>query len=67
MPSIPTQGESFSKLIEYIRLAQEEASILAHLANANDSRYLARSWLQVSENFKKMQHQLTALATGKLQ
>lgn len=65
--SIPTQGESFAKLMEHLRYAQEDAATLAHLANANDNRALAKGWLAVSEMFKKVQHQVTLLATGKLQ
>jgi hypothetical protein len=65
--SIPTQGEAYSKLMEYLRLAQEEAATLAHLANANDDRKLALGWLKVSENFKSMQHSVTILATRGLQ
>jgi hypothetical protein len=53
--------------MEYLRLAQEEAATLAHLANANDDRKLALGWLKVSENFKSMQHSVTILATRGLQ
>lgn len=65
--SVPTQGESFSKLIEYVRLAQEESATLAHLANANDDRKLAIGWLAVSEWFKRIQEQVTQLAMRKMQ
>ena len=65
--SVPTQGEAYSKLMEYLRLAQEEAATLAHLANANDDRKLALGWLKVSENFKNMQHTITRIATKGLQ
>ena len=65
--SVPTQGESFSKLIEYIRMAQEESATLAHLANANDDRKLATGWLAVSEWFKRIQEQVTQLAMRKMQ
>ena len=65
--SVPTSGECFAKLIEYIRKAQEESAMLAHLANANDDRVLAKGWLTVSELFKKMQRQVTGLATKGLQ
>lgn len=65
--SVPTQGESFSKLIEYIRKAQEEAAILAHLARANNSIAVANGWLAMSENFKKAQQIVTAIAQGRLQ
>lgn len=66
--SVPTQSETFSKLIEHIVKAQEESAMMSHLAMANDDRQLGESWLKVSENFKKMQHTLTLLATrGSLQ
>jgi len=65
--TIPTRGETYSKLMEYLRHAQEEAATMAHLSNANDERENAKAWLMVSENFKKMQHTLTILATKGLQ
>lgn len=64
--SIPTTGESFAKLIEYIRKAQEEAATLAHLHNANDQRVLARGWLSISEMLKKTQHTIIQIASGKM-
>jgi len=65
--SIPTQGETYARLLEYLRKAQEEAAMMAHLLQANDSTRLALAWLAVSENMKKMQHHLTILAQGRLQ
>lgn len=64
--SVPTQGDSFSKLIEFIRLAQEESAMLAHLAQANDDTSLGISWLAVSENFRRMREQVTKLATTRM-
>jgi hypothetical protein len=65
--SIPTQGESYAKIMEYLRKLQEETAMMAHLNQANDSTKLAFAWLAMSENFKKMQHTLTRLAQGHLQ
>ena len=65
--SIPTQGECYAKILEHLRKAQEDSAMMAHLLQANDSTKLAIAWLAVSENFKKMQHQLTKLAQGQLQ
>lgn len=66
--SVPTQGETFSQLMEHIRKAQEAAAMLAHLHNAQDpNNRMALQWLAVSENFKKMQHTLTQLAMRKMQ
>lgn len=68
--SIPTHGETYSKLIEHLRLAQEDAAMLAHLRNAegdDKGRLLAKGWLVVSEGLKQMQYKVTLLAQGRLQ
>jgi hypothetical protein len=65
--SVPTSGETFAKMIEYLRLAQEQASIMGHLENANDQRRRAKAWLAVSENLRNMVSLVTKLATGRLQ
>lgn len=65
--TIPTKGETFAKLTEHIRRAQEESATLAHLANADDDRRLAQGWLTVSELFRRMLHEVTELATRGLQ
>lgn len=64
---IPTQGECYAKLMEHLRKAQEESSMMAHLNKADNRHKLALAWLAVSEKFKAMQHQLTILAQGRLQ
>ena len=63
--SAQTSGECFSKLIHHIREAQEQVAALAGLANANDDRMLARGWLSVVEQFKRMENLVTQLATKK--
>lgn len=65
--SVPTRGETFAQLIEYLRLAQEAAAILSHLDRANDQRTNALGWMAVSEGLKLMQHNVTQLATKALQ
>jgi len=65
--AVPTTGETFSKLIESIRMAQEQSAMMAHLTNAQDSRELAKAWLTVSEKLRHMQDSLIRLAQGKLQ
>ena len=64
---IPTQGETYARLMEYLRKAQEESAMMAHLNKANDAHRHALAWLAISEKFKQMQHQLTILAQGRLQ
>jgi hypothetical protein len=67
--SIPTKGETFAKLLEHLRYAQEDAAMLAHLTNEGDkmSQTLAKGWLGVSELLKKVQWQVTKLAKGSWQ
>ena len=65
--SLPTQGEEYSKLLEFLRKAQESSAMLAHLASANDDRVLAKGWLGIEELLKRMATQITKLAMGKLQ
>lgn len=64
--SIPTKGEEFAKLTEYIRKAQESSAMLAHLT-ADESKLTSQGWLAVSEMFKLTLHNVTALATKGLQ
>jgi hypothetical protein len=63
--SLPTEGETFSKLIEYIRKAQETSATLAHLTRANDHAAASKGWLAVSEQLKTMQHIIIEIAKGK--
>lgn len=68
---VPTQGESFAKLSEYIRLAQEEAATLGHLtrsmSTSSKDKALADGWIAVSEMMKRINFQVIKLAQGKLQ
>jgi hypothetical protein len=52
--------------MEYIRKSQEESAMMAHLVR-DDDRELAKMWLRVSENFRKLQFSITQLAKGRLQ
>lgn len=63
---LPTEGEEFAKLIEHIRLGQEAAAMLAHLAQ-DKSSFLATQWLLVEEHLKAMQHTLVKIAMRKMQ
>ncbi|HEX4500606.1 MAG TPA: hypothetical protein VH187_05450 [Scandinavium sp.] len=65
--SVPTIGDEYSQLMENLRKAEEHAAMIAHLHNAERKTEIGVMWLAVSENFKKLQHQLTQLAMGRLQ
>lgn len=69
--SVPTQGEEYAKFIEYIRLAQESAYTLGHLAKSMSSnskdRAIGDGWISVGELLKRVNYQVAMLAQGKLQ
>lgn len=71
MMSVPTQGEEYAKLIEFLRQAQESAYTLSHLTRAmsgsTKDNALADGWFAVGELMKRMQYQVTQLAQGHLQ
>lgn len=62
--SIPTSGEEFAKLIEYLRKGQESAAMLAHLERDNN-KLQAQGWLAVSEMLKLTATNVTKLAMRK--
>ncbi len=67
--SIPTKSETYARLMEHLRLAQENSATLAHLANAEGDgpgMVIGKGWLNVSEGLKRMLHIVTQLAMGKL-
>lgn len=63
--TVPTPGETFAKLIEHLRLAQEDSAMMAHLRR-DDDKLIAQGWLAISEMLKKTQAQVTKLAIGRL-
>lgn len=66
---VPTHGEVFAELIEHLIKAQEACAKLAFLTGLQGSKMdhlLEKGWLGVAELLKKMQHQVTKLAQGKL-
>lgn len=69
MISIPTRGEEYAKLMEFLRYSQESAARLAHLYRDDPvtGRAMAKGWLVVSEGLKLMQKNVTDLARRGLQ
>jgi len=63
---MPTEGETYAKLMEHLRESQECAAMLAHLHRANDRTVTANGWLAVSEHLRKMQFTITNIAVGKM-
>ncbi len=67
--SIPTIGEEYAKLLEYLIKAQEASAMLGHLHqmqdNSRDST-LGKAWLIIAEALRAMQIKVTQLAQGRL-
>lgn len=68
---VPTRGETYARLLEYLRKAQEEAAMMGHLvtheSNSKEDKVLGNAWITVSELLKKTQYQVTQMATRGLQ
>lgn len=70
MPAVPTQGEEFAKLLDYMHKSQESCYMMAHLTRAQGStkdHSLADGWMAVGEMYKRLIYQVTQLAQGHLQ
>lgn len=70
MMPIPTRGETYSRLLEHLRKAQEESAMMGHLLSAEgakEDKVLGNAWITISELLKQMQHNVTQLATRGLQ
>lgn len=67
---VVSRSETYMKLIEHLREAQDQAAMLGHLHNAESSDHdkaAARGWLMISEQMKRMVYVVTELAKGTLQ
>jgi hypothetical protein len=56
---------TFSQLIEFCRLAQEDCKALADWAKIHESKVKAWAWLQMADNFEKIISILAHLGKGK--
>lgn len=61
---LPTSGEKFAELIEYLRKAQEASAFLGHL-EADNNKLQSQGWLAVSEMLKLTVINVTKLAMRK--
>ena len=67
---IPTRGDAFSKLIHHLNEAADQAAVMSHLHNTEDSemdKLNARGWLGVHELLLRTKTQITKLAMNKFQ
>lgn len=68
---LPTIGLTFARLHERLIGCQEDCAMLSHLTRAQSSssrdNALADGWHALSEMLKRVDYQVTALATKRLQ
>jgi|HubBroStandDraft_6_1064221.scaffolds.fasta_scaffold02348_8 hypothetical protein len=62
---IASESDTFAKMIEHLRQAQECAYLIGHLRKANDDKLTGQGWIAVGEMLKLTIHNVTKLATGK--
>lgn len=67
---VPSHAEVYLKLLEDLTHAQEGSAMLGHLAKSQSQGpkdiALGDGWLAISELLKRVCHQVTKLATKKL-
>lgn len=67
---VPTRGEAYTKLMWHLREAADQAAVLSHLHNTEDSsldKLVAKGWLGVHELLLRLVGQITKLAATKFQ
>jgi hypothetical protein len=65
-----TRGETYAKLMDHLREAQECCIVMSHLHNTETDVHdvaLSRGWMIIGELMRMFQHKVTSLAQGKLQ
>lgn len=58
-----SEAETFSRLVEHLRLAAEAAYVLGHLRKANDDNLVGQGWLAIGQLLERTVVQVTKLAT----
>lgn len=67
---VPTRAEAYSKLMHHLNEAADQAAVLSHLHNTEDSqmdKLVAKGWLGIHELLMRMIAQITKLAANKFQ
>lgn len=67
---IPTRAEAYTKLMHHLSEACDQAAVLSHLHNTEDSqmdKLIAKGWLGIHQLLLRMITQITKLAANKFQ
>lgn len=65
---VVTKAETFAKLIHHLSEAADQAAVLSHLHNTEDSemdKLIAKGWLGVHELLMRAKEQITKSAANK--
>jgi hypothetical protein len=60
-----SEGDTYSQLIEHLRLAQEAAYMLGHFRTANDDRITGTAFQKIGDILGKACDNVTAVATSR--
>jgi len=58
-----SEGETFARLIEHLKLAAEDAYLIGHYKKANDEELLGQGWLGIGQMLERTCIGVTDLAT----
>ena len=61
-----SEGETFMKILDLLRQAETQIDILGHYKKENGDELIGQGFLAIGELIKKVQYNLTKLATGKI-
>ena len=67
---VPTRGEAYAKLMHHLSEAADQAAVLSHLHNTEDSqmeKLMAKGWLGIHQLMLRLITQITKLAANKFQ
>jgi hypothetical protein len=60
-----SEGETFSQLTEYLRLAEECCYTICHLARANDDNVRGNGFMDIGQRLAKMRDLVTTFTTSR--
>ena len=66
----PTRGDAYAKLIHHLNEAQDQAYVLSHIHNTEDSemdKLMAKGWLGVGGLIKRMAWTIAEFARRRMQ
>jgi hypothetical protein len=63
---LASEGDTFAKMIEHLRQAQECAYLIGHLRKSNNDKVTGQGWIAVGEMLKMTINNVIKLGTNKM-